>query len=135
METVKLTDICTPRQWKTIPSDQLQPVGYPVYGANGVIGYYSEYNHEEPVVAITCRGATCGNINLTCSKAYITGNAMCLDALADFVDVDYLYYCMKQFDFHNVISGSAQPQITRQGLEKVKIQICSLPEQKKLQRY
>ncbi len=28
-----------------------------VYGANGVIGYYDEYNHEDSEVAVTCRGA------------------------------------------------------------------------------
>ena len=53
MEQVKLTDICNPRQWKTIPASDLLDSGFPVYGANGVIGYYSEYNHESPVVAIT----------------------------------------------------------------------------------
>ena len=38
---------------------------------------------------------------------------------------------MLHYDFRNVISGSAQPQITRQGLEKVEIEIYSIEEQKK----
>ena len=70
MKKCKLTDICTPKQWKTIPTSELMDSGYPVYGANGVIGYYRDYNHEKPTVTITCRGATCGNINLTIPQSY-----------------------------------------------------------------
>lgn len=115
---VKLTEICTPKQWKTIPANELLDEGYPVYGANGIIGYYDKYNHENPVVTITCRGATCGTVNITEPKSYITGNAMCLDNVRPDILLEYLYYCLLHYDFSNVISGSAQPQITRQGLEK-----------------
>lgn len=128
---VKLTEICTPKQWKTIPANELLDEGYPVYGANGIIGYYDKYNHENPVVTITCRGATCGTVNITEPKSYITGNAMCLDNVRPDILPEYLYYCLLHYDFSNVISGSAQPQITRQGLEKVKIAICSIEEQNK----
>ncbi len=129
MEKIKLVDICNPKQWKTIPTGDLLEEGYPVYGANGVIGYYDEYNHENPVVAITCRGATCGSINITVPKAYVTGNAMCLDDVRSDIDIEYLYYFLKHYDFKGVISGSAQPQITRQGLEKVTFLVCDPKEQ------
>lgn len=129
---VRLTDICTPKQWRTIPTSELLSEGYPVYGANGIIGFYSEYNHESPVIAITCRGATCGTINITAPKSYVTGNAMCLDNTRPDVLLEYFYYCLLHYDFHNVISGSAQPQITRQGLEKVSIELHSLDEQRKI---
>ena len=129
MEQERLTDICNPKQWKTIPTSDLLDCGYPVYGANGVIGYYSEYNHENPTVTITCRGATCGRINITAPKAYVTGNAMCLDDIRPDIDLKYLYYCLLHYDFSKVISGSAQPQITRQGLEKVNLRIGTPKEQ------
>ena len=129
---VRLTDICTPKQWKTIPTSELLNEGYPVYGANGIIGYYNGYNHESPVVTITCRGATCGTINITAPKSYVTGNAMCLDDLRPDVLLEYLYYSLLHYNFRNVISGSAQPQITRQGLEKVNIELHSLDEQRKI---
>ena len=129
---VRLTDICTPRQWKTIPTSELLNEGYPVYGANGIIGYYNGYNHESPVVTITCRGATCGTINITAPKSYVTGNAMCLDDLRPDVLLEYLYYSLLHYNFRNVISGSAQPQITRQGLEKVSIELHSMDEQRKI---
>ena len=63
MEEKYLVDICNPKQWKTIPKSELIEDGeFPVYGANGIIGRYNKYNHEKPTVLITCRGATCGNI-------------------------------------------------------------------------
>ena len=130
MEKVKLSDICSPKQWKTIPTSDLLNEGYPVYGANGIIGYYNEYNHENPVVTVTCRGATCGSINITVPKAYVTGNAMCLDDLKNDIEIEYLYYCLKHYDFKNVISGSAQPQITKQGMDKIYIMLCSREEQR-----
>ena len=130
MEKVKLSDICSPKQWKTIPTSDLLNEGYPVYGANGIIGYYNEYNHKNPVVTVTCRGATCGSINITVPKAYVTGNAMCLDDLKNDIEIEYLYYCLKHYDFKNVISGSAQPQITRQGMDKIYIMLCSREEQR-----
>ena len=129
MEKIKLTDICNPKQWKTIPTSELLEDGYPVYGANGIIGYYSEFNHKNPVIAVTCRGATCGTINITVPKSYVTGNAMCLDDVRSDIYMEYLYYCLKHYNFNNVISGSAQPQITRQGMEKIYVTIGSHNEQ------
>ena len=134
MKRAKLTEICNPKQWKTIPTSELLEDGFPVYGANGIIGFYSEYNHDDPVVAITCRGATCGTVNITCPKAYVTGNAMCLDDVRSDVSIEYLYYNLLHYDFKKVISGSAQPQITRQGLQKVEIPLCSLEEQSEIVR-
>ena len=132
MEKVKLTSICRPKQWKTIPTSELGDVGYPVYGANGVIGYYDNYNHEQETVIITCRGATCGTVNLTHPRSYVTGNAMCLDDVKDSVDIKYLFYSMQAYDFTKVISGTAQPQITRVGLEKVEFALPSLDMQRKI---
>ena len=127
---VRLIDICQPKQWQTISTDRLLQYGYPVYGANGVIGYYDKYNHANPTVMITCRGATCGTINISEPFSYINGNAMCLDNLSKDVLIKYLYYQLVNYDFNQVISGSAQPQITREGLGKVWLSIHSLDEQK-----
>lgn len=133
MKKVKLTSICRPKQWKTIPTSELQESGYPVYGANGIIGFYDSYNHEQETVAITCRGATCGTVNLTQPKSYITGNAMCLDDVDDnTVEIKFLFYAMQSYDFTKVISGSAQPQITREGLGKVEVALYPLDLQKQI---
>ena len=120
-KTKGLCEICSPKQWKTISTDMLTDGGYPVYGANGVIGCYSEYNHEEPTLLVTCRGATCGTLNICEPYSYVNGNAMALDNLTDEVDIKYLYYYLLNRGFEDVITGSAQPQIVRQSLQKVNV--------------
>ena len=129
-----LFEICNPKQWKTISIDNLDNNGkYPVYGANGIIGYYSEYNHEKPTLCITCRGATSGELNISTSYSYINGNTMALDDLDETkVDINFLYYYLKKRGFKDIISGSAQPQITRISLKKISIPLYTLSFQKKV---
>ncbi len=130
---INLDSICRPRQWKTISANQLTNSGYIVYGANGKIGFYSAYTHEYPTVMITCRGATCGNVHISEPKSYINGNAMALDSInPEVVSIKYLKYCLINRGFQDVISGSAQPQITGQGLSKVQIPLPPLATQKQI---
>lgn len=132
-EYVPMNTVCRPKQWKTISSSNLKASGYPVYGANGIIGFNDSYTHENPTLMITCRGATCGTVNISKPKSYINGNAMALDSLDEArVHIKFLYYFFKQRGFRDVITGSAQPQITRQGLEKVQLPLPPLPIQKKI---
>ena len=127
----KLIDISRPKQWKTISGKDLLDKGYPVYGANGVIGYWSEYNHEKETIAIGCRG-TCGEVNIVPAKSYINGNAMCLDDLSGDVELRYLYYYLKWYDLKKIISGSTIPQITIEGLKKVEVKVFSKERQKEI---
>ncbi len=122
-------EISKPKQWKTIPKKKLLSQGYTVYGANGIIGYYSEYTHLNRTLMITCRGASCGNVHISLPKSYINGNAMALDNFSSQISIEYVYYFLKHDDFKNVISGSAQPQITQEGLKKLKLKIPPLNEQ------
>lgn len=121
---VKLKDICTPKQWKNLSISALNENGkYKVYGANGVIGYYNEYNHEFPTLAIACRGS-CGQISITEAKSYITSNAMALDNLdVSKVDLKFLKYALQKRGFNDVITGAVQPQITVTNLNKIDLLI------------
>ena len=132
IEEVLLTSICRPKQWKTVSTKDLLEDGYPIYGANGKIGFYHTYTHEFPTILITCRGATCGTINVSESKSYVNGNAMALDNLSSKVNMCFLKHFLEYRKLDDVISGSAQPQITGQGLSKVKIPLPPLPQQQKI---
>lgn len=133
MKYVELQQICSPKQWKTIATSNLSSSGYPVYGANGIIGYYNEYNHESPTILVTCRGATCGEVNISEPYSYVNGNAMTLDNLDEnIMDIKFLYYYLKYRGFSDVISGSAQPQIIRTNIEKIKVPLLEIVEQRKI---
>lgn len=127
-----LCELCNPKQWKTVSTSELTSTGYPVYGANGVIGYYSNYNHEKETLLITCRGATCGTLNICKPFSYINGNAMALDDLSDEIDIKYLYYFLLSRGLSDTITGSAQPQIVRQSLKNVRVIYPNLDAQKRI---
>ena len=132
MEKVQLNNICRPKQWKNLTVKNIVPDGkYPVYGANGIIGYYNDYNHENETLMIGCRG-TCGALNISQPFSYINGNAMALDDLVDDIDIRYLYYALMGRGFQDVISGAVQPQIIRADLEKMEVWIGNKKEQKEI---
>jgi restriction endonuclease S subunit len=127
----KLVDICNPKQWPTISSKQLLGTGYPVFGANGLIGYFDRFNHPDPTVLVTCRGATCGTVNISPPNCYVTGNSMAMDDPdPGLITTEYLAWVLRLRGMHDVISGSAQPQITRQGLEAVAIPVPPIEAQR-----
>jgi type I restriction enzyme S subunit len=132
---VRLMEVCSPKQWPTISSGQLLPDGYPVFGANGLIGHFREYNHESPTVLITCRGATCGTINVSPPKCYVTGNAMSLDNPDEQrITIEFLEWVLRLRGVANAISGTAQPQITRQNLHSVTFPLPPLELQREFAR-
>ena len=127
----EVSDIYQPQ---TISSADLTETGYPVYGANGIIGHYTSYNHEAEQVCITCRGNTCGGVNYTKSKSWITGNAMVVnvDRYQNIVSKRYLFHYLSNCDFNSIISGSGQPQIVRAPLAKFKIILPTVMQQYKI---
>ena len=129
MELIQLNTICNFKQWKTIPTKELKDKGFPVWGANGIIGYSNEYNHTDSTIMICCRGATCGAINVSSGKCYINGNAMCVDNLSEEYAIDFVAYFLKHYDFSGIITGAAQPQITQNGLAKILIPKMCIEEQ------
>ena len=130
-----LGETCEMYQPKTIGTKDLVPDGsYPVFGANGVIGRYDKFNHEEPQLLVTCRGATCGSVNISEPKSWITGNAMVVRPLDHSLDLKFLEFVFRGgIDISKAITGAAQPQITRTNLSPLLIRFPkSVAEQRKL---
>ena len=121
-DLVELSEVCDLYQPQTISASDFKENGeYKVFGANGVIGYYDKYNHEDSEVLITCRGATCGTINFSEPKSWITGNAMVAKPIDNRINKRFLFHLLKVSDLSSVITGAAQPQITRASLSPFKI--------------
>ena len=129
---VHLGEIAQIYQPQTISSTELTEDGFLVYGANGIIGKYKEYNHKTEQICITCRGNTCGMVNYTKPMSWITGNAMVIntDEHQNKVCKRYLYHYLSVYNFNSIISGSGQPQIVRTPLEQLKVPLPTFLEQK-----
>ena len=129
---VHLGEIAQIYQPQTISSTELTEDGFLVYGANGIIGKYKQYNHKTEQICITCRGNTCGMVNYTKPMSWITGNAMVIntDEHQNKVCKRYLYHYLSAYNFSSIISGSGQPQIVRTPLEQLKVPLPTFLEQK-----
>lgn len=131
----KLEEVCEMYQPHTISTKQLKSDGkYWVYGANGIIGKYDKYNHEHSELLVTCRGASCGSVNISRPYSWINGNAMVVRPIdANLLILNFIEMFFRGgFNVKNAISGSAQPQITRTSLNPLEIPIPPLNEQKRI---
>ena len=119
-------------QPKTISDkDMIEDGEYLVYGANGIIGRYSEYNHEDSMVTISCRG-NCGIINITRPYSWITGNSMVVKPKDDIYNIDYISNLLLSLSISSVITGSVQKQLTRTSLVPLKVII---PNKEIIEKY
>ena len=132
-EKDKLGSVCELYQPVTLTASDLTMSGeFLVYGANGIIGSHNEYNHEESEIAVTCRGATCGEVTTTKPQSWITGNAMVVKPRSKKMRKDFIFHDFKHRGLKSVISGSAQPQITRAGFAPLPIAFPEPPEQQRI---
>lgn len=83
---------------------------YPVYGSNGIIGYYDEFNNEDaPVIGHI--GANCGSLIFAYGKHYVTYNGI----MCNIINRNYRYFGYETLRFLNIkreIRGSSQPFIS-----------------------
>ena len=113
-EVKRLGDVASLYQPTTISAKHFTESGYPVYGANGVVGFYSQLNHETWQVTVTCRGSTCGTVNRTVDRCWITGNAMVLNCDQNQqLNKEFFYHLLCSQDLSDCITGTGQPQIVR----------------------
>ncbi len=115
---------CNMYQPKTIGTNELDENGaYLVYGANGIVGRYYTYNHTESEIAMACRGNSCGVVNRTRPYSWITGNAMVIRPNDSKVHNEYVRQAIQYMNIGGAISGSGQPQLTRENL--LSVRMCS----------
>ena len=141
-ENTKIVD-GVPEGWEKKPVDSIYSIKYgknlstklisesgefPVYGANGVIGYYDKANCNEQVVLITSRGNGSGDVLMTYHKdAFITNNSFIVSPLEDYsyCQLPFTYQFLKNANFRAVRTGAAQPQLTNQSIHTVDVVLPS----------
>lgn len=128
----KLGEIATLKYGKNLPTTKLTASGYPVFGANGPIGYYSQYHFEEKQLLITCRGATCGTINVSLPCSFVTNNSIVIKDFETDVYFDYIRRLLMWLPKESIITGSAQPQVTISNLQDLMIPLPPTLEEQKI---
>lgn len=106
----KLGDITDFRNGKSSP--ERYPNGlFPVYGANGIIGYSGEHNSEVYDTVIGRVGSYCGSTYLSQSKSWVTDNAIVSSSKID--GGVYSFINLSQLNLNNHRAGSGQPLINQ----------------------
>ncbi|MBL0718089.1 MAG: restriction endonuclease subunit S [Alphaproteobacteria bacterium] len=128
----RLGDVLKISYGKTLPTNCFLDNGYPVFGGNGQIGWYSSFLYEFPQVLISCRGAASGKVNISAKKSFITNNSLVLDFRESALDYPFLRSWATYNNFSSFVSGSAQPQITIESLSSCEIVV---PDDKTMERF
>ena len=120
----RFTDVFDVRYGKGLGTKDLLADGqYPVYGAGGVIGRYDSFIAEGPTCLITSRGNGSGTVWRTVEKAFVTNNSFLVYPKADFTGLNFGFAELfaGQANVKTVVSGSAQPQLTLDGLAGLQV--------------
>ena len=96
---------------------------YPVYGANGIVGYLDSYNTPDEAIYIVKDGSGVGSVAYVKGKCSATGTLNILTAKQDY-SLQFLYYLLKVFNFEPYKTGMAIPHIYFKDYGKAKI-FCS----------
>lgn len=111
-------------------SDVCENGTYPVYGANGIVGYLDGYSTEDEAVHIIKDGSGVGTVSYVTGKCSATGTLNTLQAKDGYL-LQYLYYMLKVFNFEPYKTGMAISHIYFKDYGKAKIFCPSYTEQLK----
>ena len=120
----------------SVPSELILEDGnYPVYGGNGILGYYSDFNFDRPVLSIGRVGEKCGNVHLIDKPVWINDNSLILDLFDGESDLRYLFFTMMIRDLNTLRNQNTQPLITGSSVKNEFIPFPPLPEQNQIVEY
>ena len=130
-EWVRLGELLFVKSGKAFKRKNLIKNGdYPVYGANGIIGYANDYNVKSKKLLLGRVGSV-GETNIIEEKAWITDNALIVNLFDDEL-FDYMYKLFEFIDFNKYASGAVQPVISGKKLYNIVIPLPPQQEQRRI---
>jgi type I restriction enzyme S subunit len=135
-----LGEICTFQNGKSISKKDLIIGDYPVVGGGqSPLGYHNTYNIPENTIIISKDGAYAGYISKYDKKVFVSGHGIYISEYDNLIiKQEYVYYYLKiilQNDIYKLQTGTAQPGINKEHLEKLKIPVPSLEKQQEIVKY
>jgi len=111
----------------------LKPKGYPVYGADSIVGYIDEFQHKEKYISIVKDGSGVGRLNLCQSNSSILGTLTSLKSKnKKQYDLDWLYYLLNTVDFSVYVKGAGIPHIYYSDFKNENVPVPTPKEQQKI---
>nr|WP_273404576.1 restriction endonuclease subunit S [Actinobacillus porcinus] len=130
---VRLGDVLTVSSGKNLNQKQMTDNGkYPVYGGNGITGFYDDFLVKKGTLVIGRVGFYCGSAHKVIFDSWVTDNALIVYPMGNIFNSDYLCYLLNFLDLKKSSVATAQPVISGQRIYKEEIPLPPLNEQHRI---
>jgi len=131
-EVRKLKYIATMKSGDTLTAIEIEEQGqYPVYGGNGIRGYYDKFNWSGSFILVGRQGALCGNVHRVRGSFWATEHAVVTIPKKD-ICLDWYYYMLVLMNLNQYSEAAAQPGISVEKIQKLRTAVPPLNEQEQI---
>lgn len=133
---IALKFLCSMQSGKNLSAEQIADEGkYPVYGGNGIRGYFSEFNTSGDLLLVGRQGALCGNVHRVSGDFWATEHAV-VTKCSNYAYRDFLYYLLIGMNLNQYASNTAaQPGLSVGEIANIRTCLVPLDEQKEIADY
>ena len=134
-EVKRIKDISNLQSGISIVSEQIEDEGlYPVYGGNGLRGYFSKYTNEGAYILIGRQGALCGNINYAAGKFWASEHAVVVYPKKH-VDLKWYGEMLRMMNLNQHSLAAAQPGLAVDRIRRLLLPVPPPQEQAAIGSY
>ena len=134
-EVCRIKDLATMKSGSNLTSEQIANEGsYPVYGGNGLRGYYEDYSNEGDYVLVGRQGALCGNINYASGRFWATDHAVVCYPRREF-SLTWFGETLRSMNLGQYSLSAAQPGLSVDRIREIKMPLPPLSEQRLIASY
>ena len=107
---------------------------YPVFGGNGLRGYYHQYSNDGDYILIGRQGALCGNINYASGKFWATEHAVVCYPKREFAR-KWFGELLRAMNLGQYSLSAAQPGLAVERIKNIEMPLPPLSEQHAIASY
>lgn len=112
---------------------ELKSHGYPVYGADSIVGYIDGFQQNEKYISFVKDGSGVGRLKLCQGQSSILGTLACVKSKNEKrYQLEWIYYLLNKIDFSVYIKGAGIPHIYFSDFKKENIPVPKPKEQQKI---
>jgi type I restriction enzyme S subunit len=132
---MRISHVSILKSGDAIVSEQIGDTGtYPVYGGNGLRGYFENFNHDGDYILIGRQGALCGNINYGYGKFWASEHAVVVHPTLP-LNFKWLGETLRVMNLNQYNVSSAQPGLAIANIVCLKIPFPTVQEQNNIALY
>lgn len=111
----------------------LKESGFPVYGADSIVGYIDKFQQKDIYVSIVKDGSGVGRLNLCVKESSVLGTLAYIKSKdATEYNIIWIYYLLNTIDFTKYIKGAGIPHIYFTDFKEERIAVPTPNEQQKI---